>query len=348
MPIKTIKEFLKFCTRCGKCVPLCPSYQVFKEEIFSPRGRIFYLLQDTFHKSFDFCLMCGICERNCPNEVSFPEAYLEILKEKKENSISKEFLKKFASDPLKIFLEINNWLHLISVENRKINSKLKERFSKQGDIVIYYSCDLKYFYPQVLRNFGSILEKYNLNAYMPLEVECCGAPFLNLGYISLLKEKALKNLEVLEKTKGFLIMFCATCLWIFKKIYPQIFKGSVYEDRFKRLAERVISGYRFLSDFAEEEIEKLKNQKKDVIFHLPCHLTEDFNLVKNKLEIKDFCCGSPKASLWLEGFQRRFKKNWIKDLENIDILATFCAGCYLNFNLLLKRPPQIKHWFELL
>ncbi len=292
--------------------------------------------------------MCGVCEGVCPNNVSIPEICIELLKKRKEGFISKEVLKKFFLDPLKIFLELNNWLKVIPIEEKgELDPEIKRLLCKRGEAVIYYSCDLKYFYPEALERFLHSLKKEDVKVSMPLEVECCGAPFLNMGYISLLKEKALKNLKILEKTEGNLIMFCATCLWIFKKVYPQVFRGSIYEERFRRLAERVISGYKFLSYF-EKKLEKLRNQGKKVIFHLPCHLTEDFNLVKNRLEVKNFCCGSPKVSLWLEGFQKKFKRSWIKNLENVDFLATFCAGCYLNFNLLLKRPPQIKHWFEFL
>jgi len=350
MLTEEIKEILKFCTRCGKCVPVCPSYQVYKSELFSPRGRIFLTLKNQFHETFYFCLLCGRCENTCPNGVSFPEAYIEILKEKKENSISKELLKKLAGNPLKTFLELNNWLHLLPLKEKRVSEKTKQAFSQEGEITIYYSCGLKYLYPEVLEKVRELLERVKIKATMPEEVDCCGAIFLNLGYLSLLKEKALKNLKILEKTKGPILIFCATCLWIFKKVYPEVFKGSVYEERFKNLAERVTSAYNYFIEVAPEEMEKLReqSQKSNTLFHLSCHLTEDFNLVKNKLEVKKFCCGSPKAFLWLKGFQEKYKKEWFRNLEKINILATFCTGCYLNFKVLLKGPPQIKHWFELL
>ncbi len=308
------EKILNLCNLCGKCVPVCPSYRVYKKEAFSPRGRLFLLSQGIEHESFEFCLLCERCERICPHHIGFPSFYLGKLKE----DLGRKWPMEFKS--------------------------------KEGEVTVYYSCGLKYLYPQALRRFEEILEKRGITVEIPKNLVCCGAPFLNLGLISNLKEKALKNLEVLEKTNGYIVMFCATCLWIFKKIYPKIFKDTQFEERFGKLSERVISAFTYLSLEAEDVLKVLEEEriKKNILFHLPCHLTEDFNLVKNKIETKDFCCGSAKISLWLKGFQKENKREWIRNLKDKKILATFCTGCYLNFNMLLKKPPLVFHWLELL
>ncbi|MCU4138699.1 MAG: Fe-S cluster-containing oxidoreductase [Thermodesulfobacteria bacterium] len=346
MKTQSIEEILNLCNRCGKCLPVCPSYRIYKIESFSPRGRLFLISQGKEHESFEFCLFCENCERICPHNISFPKIYLEKLKNKGEKRLSKEILESFSQDPLLIFLKINDWLHLVNLEKK---SEI-EFNQKEGDVIIYYSCGLKHLYPQALKRFEDILKKRNITIGIPEGLVCCGAIFLNFGYISLIKKNALKNLEILEKTKGFIVMFCATCLWMFKKVYLEIFKNTIYEKRFVELSKRIISAYNYLSDVADEELENLKtkNLKEKILFHLPCHLTEEFNLVKNKIEVKDFCCGSAKLSLWLKGFQKENKKEWIKNLKNCNILATFCTGCYLNFNVLLKKPPLVSHWLEFL
>ncbi|MDF2953417.1 MAG: Fe-S cluster-containing oxidoreductase [Thermodesulfobacterium sp.] len=346
MKIQNIKKKISLCNRCGKCVPVCPSFKIYKTEAFSPRGRIFLISHEKEHQSFDFCLFCERCERVCPHNISFPEVYLEKLKRKKKIVFSENIPHSISKDPLLIFLRINNWLHLIDFTKEQ---QVEFRYG-EGDIVIYESCGLKHFYPQAFKNFEGRLKKRGINAGIPRGLVCCGAIFLNLGLISQLKENALKNLEILEKTKGPIVVFCATCLWMFKKIYPQIFKNTAYEKRFSELSQRVISAYGYLSLEMESELRVLEERALDenVLFHLPCHLTEEFNLVKKKLEVKDFCCGSAKFFLWLKGFQKENKREWIKNLETKSILATHCTGCYLNFNLLLKRPPLVCHWLELL
>jgi len=330
---KEIKEkILNLCNLCGKCVPVCPSYKVYKKESFSPRGRLFLFSQGIEHKSFEFCLLCERCERICPHHIGFPTFYLEKLKEKE--------------NPLLTFLNFNSLIDLINLK-KELPIGFKQT---EGDITLYYSCGLKYLYPSALERFEKILEKRGITVGIPKGLVCCGAIFLNFGLISNLKENALKNLEILEKTKGHLVMFCATCLWMFKKIYPQVFKDTKYEKSFINLSERAISAYAYLSLKAEDELKTLEEKKlrENILFHLPCHLTEEFNLVKNKIKARDFCCGSAKIFLWLKGFQKENKREWIKNLEKTEILATFCTGCYLNFSILLRKPPLILHWLELL
>jgi len=332
MKEKIKEKILNLCNLCGKCVSVCPSYRVYKKESFSPRGRLFLLSHEIEHKSFEFCLFCERCERICPHHIGFPTFYLEKLKEKE--------------NPLLTFLNLNNFINLINLKKELPTKIMKE----EGDIIVYYSCGLKYLYPSALERFEEILKKRGISTGVPKGLVCCGAIFLNLGLISNLKENALKNLEILEKTKGYLVIFCATCLWMFKKIYPQVFKDTKYEKGFIELSKRAISAYNYLSLKAEDELKILEEKKlrENILFHLPCHLTEDFNLVKNKIETRDFCCGSAKFFLWLKNFQKENKSLWVKNLENIEILATFCTGCYLNFNALLKKPPLILHWLELL
>jgi glycolate oxidase iron-sulfur subunit len=346
--MRNLTKIQKFslCNRCGKCVPVCPSYRVYKTEAFSPRGRLFLFSCEREHESFELCLFCERCQKICPHNIGFPELYLENLKKKKEKPISKEIIKAFSKDPLLTFLKLNNWLHFVNLRKESQTEILPTK----GDITIYPSCGLKYFYPRALENFRKLVKNKGITGGIPEGLVCCGAIFLNLGLISLLKENAVKNLEVLEKEKGPILIFCATCLWMFKKIYPLIFKDTPYKERFNKLSEKVISAHSYLFSEFEEEVNILekKTLSENVIFHIPCHLTEELSLVKNKLKAKDFCCGSAKLSLWLKGFQEKNKKEWIKNLENKDILATFCTGCYLNFSILLKKPPLIYHWMELL
>ncbi len=316
MSQKTLREILNLCTRCGKCVPSCPSYRIYKKEAFSPRGRLFLISQNRVHESFDFCLLCEKCERICPHGMGFPLFYLKNL---------------------------NSFLTL---EEKEIQFYKTEK----SQIMIYPSCGIKYLYPEAMEKFIFIMKKKNILVEKIKEFLCCGAPFLNLGIFPLFKKNAIKNLNILEKIDKSFVVFCATCLWIFKKIYPFIFQGTPYEQRFLKLSQKIVPAYQVLFEIADEEIksliEKVKNEK--IIFHLSCHLTEEFKLFKNKIETKEFCCGSPKIFLWTKGFQEKYKREWVKNLENINILATFCTGCYLNFTILLKRPPLIYHWLELL
>ncbi len=325
---------LSLCTRCGKCLKVCPSYQVFLKESFSPRGRNFYLKNFIFSTSFDFCLFCEKCSEVCPHGISFPELYLLLVLKRRKTAL----VKKFFSSPLLTLLSFAR-----NREKKKFSIALNNTHVKEKSVKVFLSCGLIFLYPSALEKFKNFLKKRGTDVEL-LGVECCGAPFLNIGSIKDFEKCALKNLKnIAEKLKegDDLLFFCATCAWIFKNIYPLVFKGTEVEEKAKLVASRVKIAISYLENF-----EELKIFKKNVLFHQPCHLTETSNLVKNKEG--SFCCGSVKFSLWKAGFQKKYKNRWIKQLRGKIYLATFCTGCYLNFKYLLREPPRVCHWLEFL
>lgn len=73
-------ELLSTCVHCGLCLNHCPTYKVLQNEMDSPRGRIYQVLQvnegkmalgDTFVEHIDRCLGCVACEIACPSGVKY-------------------------------------------------------------------------------------------------------------------------------------------------------------------------------------------------------------------------------------------------------------------------------------
>lgn len=73
-------ELYKKCVHCGFCLPTCPTYALWGEEMDSPRGRIHLMklaaeghanLTDTFVQHFDRCLGCMACMTACPSGVRY-------------------------------------------------------------------------------------------------------------------------------------------------------------------------------------------------------------------------------------------------------------------------------------
>src|SRR5207253_3157795 len=68
------------CVHCGFCLPTCPTYVLWNEEMDSPRGRIVLMgaglqegseLSDTMVGHFDNCLGCMACVTACPSGVRY-------------------------------------------------------------------------------------------------------------------------------------------------------------------------------------------------------------------------------------------------------------------------------------
>ncbi|KGH46103.1 glycolate oxidase [Modestobacter caceresii] len=72
-------ELISDCVHCGFCLPTCPTYTLWGEEMDSPRGRIDLMkaglqgapLSDTMVQHFDACLGCMACVTACPSGVQY-------------------------------------------------------------------------------------------------------------------------------------------------------------------------------------------------------------------------------------------------------------------------------------
>ena len=68
------------CVHCGFCLPTCPTYLLWGEEMDSPRGRIYLMkagvegraeMTPSFVEHFDRCLGCLACVTACPSGVQY-------------------------------------------------------------------------------------------------------------------------------------------------------------------------------------------------------------------------------------------------------------------------------------
>jgi glycolate oxidase iron-sulfur subunit len=75
-----IRELTADCVHCGFCLPTCPTYVLWQEEMDSPRGRIHLMdarldgtiaLNATVTQHFDRCLGCMACLSSCPSGVRY-------------------------------------------------------------------------------------------------------------------------------------------------------------------------------------------------------------------------------------------------------------------------------------
>ena len=75
-----IPELTADCVHCGFCLPTCPTYVLWHEEMDSPRGRISLMdarldgtltLNATVTTHFDRCLGCMACVSSCPSGVRY-------------------------------------------------------------------------------------------------------------------------------------------------------------------------------------------------------------------------------------------------------------------------------------
>lgn len=80
-------QLIADCVHCGFCLSSCPTYQLWGNEVDSPRGRIYLMkagnegtveIDDAFVNAFDNCLGCLACTTACPSGVQYDKLITEV------------------------------------------------------------------------------------------------------------------------------------------------------------------------------------------------------------------------------------------------------------------------------
>ncbi len=90
-------ELISDCVHCGFCLPTCPTYTLWGEEMDSPRGRIYLMksglegepMTDSMVQHFDACLGCMACVTACPSGVQY-DALIEATRAQIERNHHRE------------------------------------------------------------------------------------------------------------------------------------------------------------------------------------------------------------------------------------------------------------------
>jgi glycolate oxidase iron-sulfur subunit len=94
------------CVHCGFCLPSCPTYVLWGEEMDSPRGRIYLMkagldqrteMTPSFVGHFDACLGCMACVTSCPSGVQYApliEATRSQIERRHERSLGDRLFRR--------------------------------------------------------------------------------------------------------------------------------------------------------------------------------------------------------------------------------------------------------------
>ncbi len=96
------KQIIENCVHCGFCLPVCPTYVLWNEEMDSPRGRIYLMklasegnatMNSQWVSHFDSCLGCMACMTACPSGVDYGKL-IEATRAQIERNHPRSFAEK--------------------------------------------------------------------------------------------------------------------------------------------------------------------------------------------------------------------------------------------------------------
>ena len=115
------RDLIDDCVHCGFCLPHCPTYLLFGEEMDSPRGRI-YLMREAHEgepltrnmvRHFDLCLGCLACVTSCPSGVQY-EKLIEATRQQVERRYRRSWADRLFRELLFRVLPYPERLRLIA------------------------------------------------------------------------------------------------------------------------------------------------------------------------------------------------------------------------------------------
>jgi glycolate oxidase iron-sulfur subunit len=213
------RELIDDCVHCGFCLPHCPTYVSWGEEMDSPRGRIDLMravrggapLTPVIAQHFDRCLGCMACVPACPSGVRY-DVLIEETRAEVERQYRRPLLDRihrafiFAVFPypqrLKIavaFLLVATWTGLRSllvklrlmppmappVTAHHLTASLPERVAARGEqrrrVALIAGCVQRVFFPSVNEATMRVLAAEGCEVLIPQGQGCCGALSMHAG-----------------------------------------------------------------------------------------------------------------------------------------------------------------------
>jgi len=126
------------CVHCGFCLPACPTYVLWGQEMDSPRGRIYLMrlasegkteMTGEWVKHFDTCLGCMACMTACPSGVDYSkliEATRGQIERNHARSLGEKLVRRlvFATFPRPDRLRLLRW-PLLAYQNSGVAGLLR-------------------------------------------------------------------------------------------------------------------------------------------------------------------------------------------------------------------------------
>jgi glycolate oxidase iron-sulfur subunit len=343
---KTAKDIFESCFLCTNCVEVCPNSLPTDMVIEQVRADIadkfgiawfkkafFYLLRH--RTTMDILFKLGYVFQTCGFKIKA-----------EQNSMQPRFnLPIIKKDRL-----------LPSMGKRSFLNTYPENTSNGGKrkVAIFIGCLGNYNYTGIGKSLMEILEVLKIDAFIPKDQLCCGAPAYFTGDFATVEHNAKKNIEYFESfidEVEAIIIPEATCSAMIKIDYEHFFHDQPeWQKRAVRLKDKIFMATEWLKHHTDLEQILASKGRSDlsVTYHDPCHAKkmqgihqEPRSLVSQNYDIVEMsdpnqCCGFGGVTMQTEKYHfakaaGKPKAAMIK-ASGAEIVSAECSACRMQIN----------------
>lgn len=321
------------CAKCGACSVVCPVFRISGREGHTARGRLHLREtvelaphSAQYEELFSACLLCGACAAVCPRGIDIRAAIIEARAGFSavygQGGYQKFLARKALAHPgllaalgglgrgvaagLDPFLSDRSGLRLrlaLFEDSEKVqgNKALAQTVSPGTELSESGLTEMAYFpgcvthalWPHIADSCATLVAQYNLALTIPDGLVCCGLAAHAAGDRSEAHELACRNLQVLERTDGPILVSCASC-YAHLHDYPKLLAEEPdWHERALQMVERLRELTTFLMQQAQLEspVLPVPRPRRRVFYHDPCHFRHQLHITAPPRELIRSCPG---------------------------------------------------------
>ena len=341
---KNAKDIFESCFLCTNCVEVCPNdlptdtiIEQIRSEIAQRYGiawykrAFFFLLRN--RKIMDLMAKMGWVFQTCG---------LKINHDKQSSKFRINLPIEMIKDRTLPFADRTSFLNSYP-ENITVKKPI-------GKVAIFIGCMGNYAYTNIGKSLLFILEKLEIDAFIPKKQLCCGAPAYFTGDFDTVDYLIKQNIEYFETfidDVDAIIVPEATCSAMINTDWEHFLHNQPqWLERAKKIAPKVVMATKWLEDNTKLRdllLTKKKNIKDIVTYHDPCHAKkmqdihkEPRALIGANYEIDEMsdpnaCCGFGGVTMQSEKYHLAkvvgLEKAKMINETKATIVSAECSAC---------------------
>jgi glycolate oxidase iron-sulfur subunit len=299
------RDLLNECVHCGFCLPTCPTWTLWGEEMDTPRGRIYLMealvdgkveLKPELTQHFDRCLGCMACVTACPSGVKY-DRLIEMTRAEVERGIARPGRERmlrgviFRTLPhprrmslalslaplgrrLPVPQALTPLLELAPPwrSNERPPEVSRPRASSLMRVGMLTGCVQRVVFGDVNAATARVLAADGIEVVAPRSQACCGALHVHAGRLAEGLDRARRLIETFERADVELIVTNAAGCGSNLKDYGHLLADDAqFADRARAFSEKVRDVSEVLVDCAADVAER-QSLQLGVAFQDSCHL----------------------------------------------------------------------------